>query len=396
MLSGENLYSLLIMLPVYQLIFFTILLFTVKKNDNKPKFYLGILIFSLTLYMACQSLFFLEYYSFFRTCYVFYTPLLLLIIPFYYLYINSLSSCVIEMDKRKMVLLFLPAIITLLLNVINAITVPVNTLQVFIFKGFSFNDQNISREASRLQQIHIVGNGILIAWQLIFITVRFMRIFSYTKNRNENTLRQYSYLNTRYMVFTFASIFIFISFNGIVHIFYPQLSNGVLLVYHLCMLACISIIGYLAVKQDTVYQQVKKVNSNGNIQNNALKQNNKKPAETQYLDEIENLKSLLATEKIYLDKNLTIYDLAKKMNTGFRELSYILNKVMQTNFYGLVNEYRVNEAKEILSRKQFDHYSLDAISDKVGFRSRSSFYACFKKMTGQTPAEYKNTHHRND
>lgn len=396
MLSGENAYSILISLPVYQLVFFTILLFTFKKNDNTPKFYFGILIFILALYMAFNALFFLEYFSFFKSCYIFYTPLLLLVIPFYYLYLNSLTGTYFEVDSRKMVVLFLPALIILIINIINSITIPPETFELFIVKGFIFDNTDMNKETKRLQQIHILGNGIFIAWQLIFLSVKFAKIFSFSKNRNENNIRQFSYLNNNYVLLIFLSLFIYISLNGIVQLFTPQLNQSIILAYHISMLITISIIGFIGLKQDSIYQHVIKLNMNENGKNKMPKQSNKQAVDAQYIDKIENLKSLLATEKIYLNKNLTIYDLAKKMNTGFRELSFLLNKVMQTNFYGLVNEYRVNEAKEILSRKQFDHYSLDAISDKVGFRSRSSFYACFKKMTGQTPADYKNTHTRND
>jgi YesN/AraC family two-component response regulator len=60
---------------------------------------------------------------------------------------------------------------------------------------------------------------------------------------------------------------------------------------------------------------------------------------------------------------------------------------MDKNFYGLINEYRVREVMHIVENNNYN-YTIDSIAEKVGFHSRSSFYACFKKYTGQTPKEF--------
>ncbi|MEL6843420.1 MAG: helix-turn-helix domain-containing protein, partial [Bacteroidota bacterium] len=59
------------------------------------------------------------------------------------------------------------------------------------------------------------------------------------------------------------------------------------------------------------------------------------------------------------------------------------------NFMDFINGYRIEEAQKMLRAPRFGHYTIVAIAQEVGFRSRSAFYAAFKKISGQTPTEYK-------
>ena len=62
---------------------------------------------------------------------------------------------------------------------------------------------------------------------------------------------------------------------------------------------------------------------------------------------------------------------------------------MNTNFYGLINKYRIIEATELLNTDEYFNYKIEAISQMVGFQSKSSFNACFKKIIGETPSEFR-------
>ena len=82
-------------------------------------------------------------------------------------------------------------------------------------------------------------------------------------------------------------------------------------------------------------------------------------------------------------------DIARKIGTSKQKLTYVINNVMGTNFYGIINKYRVLEAKELLKRPENQNYNIDAISQMVGFQSKSSFNGCFRKITGLTPSEFR-------
>jgi len=53
---------------------------------------------------------------------------------------------------------------------------------------------------------------------------------------------------------------------------------------------------------------------------------------------------------------------------------------------------RVEEAKLYLTDTDFSNYTLVAIGLEAGFNSKSAFNNSFKKITGQTPSQFKQRH----
>jgi AraC-like DNA-binding protein len=68
---------------------------------------------------------------------------------------------------------------------------------------------------------------------------------------------------------------------------------------------------------------------------------------------------------------------------------------MDKNFYSVINEYRVKEAEELLLKDDLNQLKIEVLGEMVGFQSKSSFNACFKKVTGMTPSEYRNINRKN-
>lgn len=95
----------------------------------------------------------------------------------------------------------------------------------------------------------------------------------------------------------------------------------------------------------------------------------------------------MVENKSYLNPHYSLNDLCVQLHIPRRRLTFILNEVMGKNFYGLVNEYRMKEAIRIIEDSG-KKYTIEAISEMVGFNSKSSFYACFRKYTGSSPKEY--------
>jgi AraC-like DNA-binding protein len=97
----------------------------------------------------------------------------------------------------------------------------------------------------------------------------------------------------------------------------------------------------------------------------------------------------LEVDRAYLDPDLTLTSLAARLRMPVSHVSQIINERLHQSFTDLINHYRVEEAKRRIVDPAWRHYSLLAIAEDVGFRSKSNFNAVFKKHTQVTPSEFR-------
>ncbi len=116
-----------------------------------------------------------------------------------------------------------------------------------------------------------------------------------------------------------------------------------------------------------------------------------KITEEESTKKVSQLKDLMENKKPYLNPDLTIKDLSEQFNIHHKFLSQIINSQFDQNFYDFVNQYRIDEAKEIMIRNTDEKKTILEIVYEVGFNSKSAFNNAFKKNTGKTPSEFKRT-----
>ncbi|KFF06594.1 helix-turn-helix domain-containing protein [Flavobacterium reichenbachii] len=105
----------------------------------------------------------------------------------------------------------------------------------------------------------------------------------------------------------------------------------------------------------------------------------------------QKLEILCKEQQIYTDSTLNREKVAEKLGISAGYVSQIVNTITGDNFANYINQYRVEAVKEMISNSEFDNYNLLAMGLESGFTSKTTFYKTFKKVTGQTPNEYKNT-----
>jgi len=120
-----------------------------------------------------------------------------------------------------------------------------------------------------------------------------------------------------------------------------------------------------------------------------VQQNEKSTLSDKTEEHYQKLLQLLQEEKLYQDAQLSMDTLAKKTDLSNGYLSKIINQKEGKNFYDFINSYRVKEVKTNLTHPDYAHYSIFGIGLEAGFKSKSTFNAVFKKMTGMTPSAYK-------
>lgn len=103
----------------------------------------------------------------------------------------------------------------------------------------------------------------------------------------------------------------------------------------------------------------------------------------------EDVAQRVAAEEWFLDPDLTLPGLARKMATNTWTLSRAINRGLELNFNDFVNQARVDRVREHLSDPA-DGRSLLEIALDCGFNSKTSFNRSFKKLTGRTPSSFRN------
>jgi len=101
------------------------------------------------------------------------------------------------------------------------------------------------------------------------------------------------------------------------------------------------------------------------------------------------LTQFMLTQKPYLDSDLNLVKLADLFGTSTHKLSYIINNGFNLNFFNFINKHRVEEAKSLLLSTKMEQYSILGIAYKAGFNSKTAFNTTFKKITNQTPSDFK-------
>lgn len=106
---------------------------------------------------------------------------------------------------------------------------------------------------------------------------------------------------------------------------------------------------------------------------------------------IDKITTYMDNEKPWLNPELTLPLLAAGLEIPTHHLSRVINEKFGRNFFDFINEYRVNEFKNKLFNPTYHNFSLLGIAFECGFNSKSAFNRVFKKTTGLTPSEYKNS-----
>lgn len=101
------------------------------------------------------------------------------------------------------------------------------------------------------------------------------------------------------------------------------------------------------------------------------------------------LVALMERDRPYRQAELTLGDLAERLDTSPHRLSEVLNAQLGVSFYDFVNGYRVREVQERLAGADGARYTYLTLALEAGFASKSTFNAAFKKLTGMTPSDYR-------
>ncbi len=103
------------------------------------------------------------------------------------------------------------------------------------------------------------------------------------------------------------------------------------------------------------------------------------------------LLSLMEKEKPFINPELSLPGLARLAGVSTHQLSFIINQGFKQNFFDFVNGFRVKEVITMLAKPENQAYTIISLAFEAGFNSKSTFNTAFKKYTGKTPSQFKQT-----
>ncbi|MEJ2765788.1 AraC family transcriptional regulator [Photobacterium sp. MCCC 1A19761] len=109
-------------------------------------------------------------------------------------------------------------------------------------------------------------------------------------------------------------------------------------------------------------------------------------SEVQDARAMQALTTLLQEQALYLDPNLTLAVLARKTGIPARQLSAAVNRQTGLNVSQLINQYRIEKARQLLKETDF---SITEIYGMAGFNTKSNFNREFSRITAMTPSAYR-------
>lgn len=103
----------------------------------------------------------------------------------------------------------------------------------------------------------------------------------------------------------------------------------------------------------------------------------------------QKLLKLMIDDQVYKENNISLEMLSNKLGTTKHNTSQIINEHFKENFFEFLNDFRIDEAKELLISDS-NQLNITEILYEVGFNNKVSFNNAFKKRTGLTPTQFKN------
>ena len=97
----------------------------------------------------------------------------------------------------------------------------------------------------------------------------------------------------------------------------------------------------------------------------------------------------IETHRLYLEPELSLDDLARAVGLSRHQVSTVLNRGLNVSFFDLINTYRVEEFQRLCHDSRYIGEKILTIALEAGFNSKPTFNLIFKRMTGQTPSQFR-------
>ncbi|NAS12303.1 helix-turn-helix domain-containing protein [Poritiphilus flavus] len=371
-----NPYTLVLLLSAVQGLLLVLIINSFENNNKRANRFLSVLIFLISFALASRvSIYDRSVYEAFPRLALFPDIVYFLYAPIFLFYINQLLNSS-EKLSRKTWFHFIPFFVQLIIYI-----------QFFLEPTHIFVERGIIRLSH--PPIYVAVS----AAALLFNAIYWFKIRSIVKtyfSNMGNTISNYqniTYLKNIMVVKWVCLVFwLLIYLVGAIGILFNfdtiNITNAMVDFNWILFSLTVYILGYFAIKQPEIFK----------IQPIEILENAKSvPNDREIIHLQSQLKTVMDTEKLYLNPTLNLPELADRLNSSVHIMSRTINEGFGKNFRDFVNQYRVQDFIERVEQEGYKNHTFLGIALDVGFNSKSSFNRSFKKVVGKTPSEYFNS-----
>lgn len=170
--------------------------------------------------------------------------------------------------------------------------------------------------------------------------------------------------------------------------------NGIIIFSGMSIL--VLFIGFFGINQLNIF------NTNQAVESMVIKEDNsssdkgstiKRYAKSGLTDEMsqriyDDLKKLMNEESVFKNENITLIELAKKLEVHPNHLSQVINEREKKNFYYYINHLRIQEFISVAKLEENKKFTLLHLAFECGFNSKTTFNKHFKAINNTTPSAY--------
>ncbi|MTI31606.1 helix-turn-helix domain-containing protein [Xanthovirga aplysinae] len=228
---------------------------------------------------------------------------------------------------------------------------------------------------------------------LIYTIFTFIKLSNYRrllKAGLENYSSEVPLFWLSFLTFFFSALFFFYLILGGINAFTFSERFDISSLSHIGLTILAYVVSYFGLRQTnlTSSEKIEKQEHDNLVESISSGLKNKFSSE-EAEDIMQELKDLMEKEEPYLNPELTLGNLANRINISKYDLTYLLNNHLGKNFFAFVNEFRLRAVIRKLENSENNHLTIISIAYDCGFNSKSSFNTLFKKQLGLTPSEYR-------
>ncbi len=394
--------SILLIFFVHMLVYAVLLFVKYAKQKQQSNLWLGLFLVVAVLYIAPWMVGFAGWYG--QQPYrdiLFYTPFhqLFLIGPLIFFYVNSLFNPSFKITKKEFIH-FVPAILYLIFSIIMVVYDKLIVHEYYFLKSEQDPDFDTWYQAAgfvsmisyfiasiRYYQSYkkaieaILSNtaNFLFLWVRNFLIAFLVILISWFVLALAGTFLQVKYINSWWYFFSFAICCYYIAIAGYANaveakiFFKTKLFNHQKIVLLQENKPAFLLADSTNNFEEIEIEEIKEASSKNTIEFEIWKQK---------------IEEVLLKNKMYQEPELTLFDVAQKLNTNISFLSKAINNAFQCNFNDLVNGYRIEAFIELIARGENKKQTILSLAFECGFNSKATFNRAFKKIKAISPQEY--------